>query len=214
MSFPSAPLMVTTNEHLDRFLDLLEFLLPYHNNPNKDILDMLSCVSGRYRTTFKLNDGPNQHSVEITSMTGLQTQLTTSTMTGVDHLFYVVPLCSYCATLGGRNQMEVFLELFALMLRLKPFRDTQISVIFTQADIFPQRVLDVPVSGTSAQAAYQYFVHQFRERDHRNNAKLHIFAPGLDGTTSLQATLDKLHNLVLENLHSKQQVLSNRNSRI
>ena len=178
---------------------------------------MLSSVSGRNRTMFKLNDGRNQVAVEITSIAGPQTHLISSILAGVNHIFYVVPLCSYCAILDGRNQMKVLLDLFSRMSRLDSLRTTQITIFFTQADIFPQWLVDVPVEstfsdclwGNNARTAYQYFVDQFLVRDHRSHRQLHIVAPGLDGTKLLQDTLDKLHYLVLQNVRSKQRKRKN-----
>lgn len=100
------------------------------------------------------------------------------------------------------------------MTRLEVLRDTQITIFFTQADIFPQRIVDVPIhdwfqefrGGADAHAAYQYFVDQFLVRDNREDAQVHMFAPGLDGLTSLQDTLDKLQILILWSLRSRQQI--------
>jgi len=178
---------------------------------------MLSSTTGRNRTTFKPTDGHDHFSIEITSITAPQKQFTTHILAGVDHIFYVVPLCSYCSMLEdnlSRNLMEVCLELFSSMTRLEDLRDTQITIFFTQADIFPQRIVDVPIhdwfrefwGGADAQAAYQHFVDQFLVRDHREDAQVHMFAPGLDGLTSLQDRLDKLQILILWSLRSRQQI--------
>ena len=175
---------------------------------------MLRSTSGRNRTTFKLRDDREPFSIEMTSITAPQAQLraTTRTLAEVDHVFYVVSLCSYCATLSGPssyNQMEASLKLFSLMSRLNVLRTIPITIFFTQADIFPQRIVDVPIrhhfpdyrGGTHAQWAYEFFAWQFRIRDHRRDAQLHMFAPGLNGSTSLQETLDEVQNLILRDLH-------------
>ena len=180
-----------------------------------DVLHMLSCTTGRNRTTFKLNDGRDRFSIEMTSITAPQSQPITRILAGVDHIFYVVSLCSYCANLSGvssRNQMEASLELFSLMSRLEILRHTKITIFFTQADIFPQRIIDVPIwtrfwdfpGGRDAQAAYQFFVREFRRRDTRRDAELHIFAPGLDGSVSLNDTLDTLQSGILQALRPRQ----------
>jgi len=92
----------------------------------------------------------------------------------------------------SRNLMEACLELFSSTTRLDVLHDTQITIFFTQADIFPQLIVDVPIynsfqdfqGGADAQAAYQYFVDKFLVRDHRKDAQVHIFAPGLHDLTS------------------------------
>lgn len=178
---------------------------------------MLNSATGRNRTTFKPTDGYDHFSVEMTSITAPQKQLTTHILAGVNHVFYVVPLCSYCSVLEdavSSNQMEAYLELFSSMTLLDDLRDTRITIFFTQADIFPQRIVDVPIhnwfqdfgGGADAHAAYQYFVDQFLERDHRPDAQVHMFAPGLDGLASLQDTLDNVHFLILWGLRSTQQI--------
>lgn len=178
---------------------------------------MLKSMTGRNRTTFKPADGHDHFSVEITSVTAPQKQLTTHILAGVNHVFYVVPLCSYCSVLEdalSSNQMEVYLELFSSMTQLEVLHDTRITIFFTQADIFPQRIVDVPIHDwfqdfggeADAQAAYQYFVDQFLNRDHRKDAQVHMFAPGLDGLASLQDTLDKLQILILWSSRSRQQI--------
>ena len=173
-------------------------------------------MSGRNRTTFQLSDKLNKFSIELTSITTPQEQPTMRILTDADHIFYVVPLCSYCARLGGplfRNQMSAHLELFSLLSRLDAFSDTQVTIFFTQADIFAQRIVDVPVCNTfpffkgktDAQAAFQYFVQQFIVRYH-GSAPLRVFAPGLGGLTSLQDALDAVETIILSNIRSKQRI--------
>lgn len=181
---------------------------------------MLSCMSGRNRTTFKPNDGRGQFSIEMTSITALPSQPITRILAGLDHIFFVVPLCSYCADLtfirdsSSNNQMEACLELVSLMSRLDILRHTAITIFFTQTDIFPQRIIDVPIhtrfprflGGTDVQAAYEFFVQEFRRRDSRGDAELHLYAPGLDRSTSLNKTVEEIQARILRNLRSRQQI--------
>lgn len=151
---------------------------------------MLDSTTSRNRTTFKPTDGHGYFTTEITSATAPQKQLTTQILAGVDHILYVVPLCSYCLVLEGtlsRNLMEACLELFSCTTRLDFLHGTNITIFFTQADIFSQLIVDVPIQnsfkdyqgGADPQAAYQYFVNKFLVEDHRKDAQVHIFAPGL-----------------------------------
>ncbi|KAL8822492.1 MAG: hypothetical protein Q9191_006772 [Dirinaria sp. TL-2023a] len=203
-----------------RFLDLLEDLLCHCTQSNQDVLHMLSCMSGRNRTTFKLNDGRGHFSIEMTSITALPSQPITRILAGLDHIFYVVPLCSYCADLDfihdmpSRNQMEACLELVSRMTRLDILCHTAITIFFTQTDIFPQRIIDVPIhtrfprflGGTNVNAAYQFFVKEFRRRDSRPDAELRLYAPGLDGSTSLNSTVEEIQAGILQNVRSRQQI--------
>ena len=176
----------------------------------------ISTMSGRNRTTFQLSDKLNKFHIELTSITTPQEQPTMRVLTDADHIFYVVPLCSYCARLGGplvRSQMSAHIELFFLLSRLDVLSDTPVTMFFTQADVFAQRIIDVPVRNTfasfdgetDAQRAFQYFVKQFVVR-YRGSAPLRVFAPGLGGLTSLQDALDAVETLILFNICSKQRI--------
>ena len=200
-----------------RFLHRLELLLGHYTDSNKDILHMIHSKSGRYRTTLKLIGESDVSSIQITSITSSHAQLTRRTLAEVDHVFYVVPLCSYCQTLSdpfSQNQMEASLELFSLMTQLNIMRTTPITIFFTQADIFPQRIIDVPVNryfpdyryGTDAPAAFQYFASKFRSCGQRKVAQLHLFAPGLYGSSSLQDALNEVQGYILRDLQDRRQI--------
>ena len=178
---------------------------------------MIRNKGGTNRTMFKLRDERDKHSIQITSVTSPHAQLTRRTLGEVDHVFYVVSLCSYCKILSdpmSQNQMQASLDLFSLLSRLNVMRTTLITIFFTQADIFPQRIIDVPVAGyfpdythgTDASAAFQYFASKFREWDHRKDAQLHLFAPGLYGSASLDDSLDEVQISILLDLYDRQQI--------
>ena len=165
---------------------------------------------------LKLGDTHDEYSVQVTSIVSHDARLIRRTLAEVDHVFYVVSLCSYCKSLSGhlsQNEMEASVKLFSLMSCLNVMRTTPITIFFTQADIFPQHIVDVPVNGyfrdyrygADAAAAFAYFSSKFRMWDHRNNAPLHMFAPGLHYPASLQDALDEVEGSILSDLHERQQ---------
>lgn len=109
--------------------------------------------------------------------------------------------------------MEAYIELFSLMSQLNVMRKIPITIFFTQGDIFPQRIIDVPVSdyfvdyenGTDASAAFRYFASKFRKRYSGKDTQLHLFAPGLHGSVSLQDFLDEVQGCVLGDINGRQQ---------
>lgn len=210
-------LVAIGSSRFHRFLRQLEVVLRHFNDSNKDILHMIQEKSGRNRTTLKSSAGSNKFSIQMTSITSPHAQqFTGDSLAKVDHVFYVVPLCSYCKTLTGgayQNQMEGYIELFSLMSELNVMRTTPITIFFTQGDIFPQRIIDVPVNGnfpdhghgTDASAAFRYFASKFRKSYSRQHTQLHLFAPGLHGSVSLQDFLDEVQGLIMRNINGKQQ---------
>lgn len=178
---------------------------------------MIYDKSGRNRTMLKVSHESNEFSIQMTSITSPHAQqFTGKSLAKVNHVFYVVPLCSYCKTLTGssnQNQMEAHIELFSLVSELTFMRTIPITIFFTQGDIFPQRIIDVPVSGyfqnyghgTDAPAAFRYFASRFRQSYSGKDTQLHLFAPGLHGSVSMQDFLDEVQDCVLKDIHGKQQ---------
>ena len=213
----NATLVAIGSSQFHRFLRQLEVVLGHFNDSNKDIMHMIHGKSGRNRIMLKFSSGSNKCSIQMTSITSTHAQeLTAHSLAKVDHVFYVVPLCSYCKTLTGgayQNQMEAHVELFSLMSQLNIMCTTPITIFFTQGDIFPQRIIDVPVNGnfpdyghgTDASAAFRYFASKFRKSYSRKHTQLHLFAPGLHDSLSVQDFLDEAQDLIMRNINSKQQ---------
>ena len=212
--FSTLPLSRVLNSPYPRFLHQLDLLLGHCTSSNKDILHMIYDERGRNRTILELGDVRDKYSVQMTSIISHHQQHTRRTLAEVDHVFYVVSLCSYCRMLSGcsfLNEMEASLRLFSLMSNMNVMRTTPITIFFTQADIFPQRIVDVPVAGyfrdykygADATAAFAYFASKFQRWDCRQNAQLHLFAPGLCGSASLQDNLNKVEDRILCDLRDR-----------
>ena len=178
---------------------------------------MMHDEPGRNATMLGFSDTRNKYSVQMTSIVSHDTLLIRRTLAEVDHVFYIVSLCSYSKTMSGhlsQNEMEASIKLFSLMTRLEVMHTTPITIFFTQADIFPQHIIDEPVKmyfrdykhGTDAAAAFAYFASKFRMWDHRNNDQLHLFAPRLCGPASFQDALDEVEVTTICELHERQQI--------
>lgn len=210
------PLSMVLSSAFPRFLRQLDLFLGHRTDSNKDFVHMDKDEHGRNRTMLKFSNARDKSSVQMTSIISHDTLLIRRSLAEVDHVFYVVSLCSYCKTLSGhlsQNEMEASVKLFSLMSRFNEMRITPITIFFTQADIFPQRIVDAPVKeyfrdyrhGTDAAAAFAYFASKFWMWDHRNNAQLHLFAPGLCGPASFQDALDEVEVSIICDLHERQQ---------
>ena len=200
-----------------RFLHQLDLFFGPRTDCDGNVVHMIHDERGGNGIMPRFSDARNEYSVQMISIVSHDSLLIRRTLAEVDHVFYVVSLCSYCKASSGhlsQNKMKASIELFSLMSRLNVIRSTPITIFFTQADIFPQRIIDLPIKeyfpdyrhGTDAAAAFAYFASKFRIWDHRDDDQLHLFAPGLCGPSSLPDALDEVEVTIMCDLHERQQL--------